>query len=420
RRQRKRKIVVPDAGGPSHPPKKLREDHETLSVTSVGGKSRSARAVQNAEVRGDPIPTLPFVTSSVSATPEHEDEVHTYFAIGLNLRTIGAPPSVPLMTVATNVTSTVDPATTVKEKFVESSIFGGNSSGGEDDHTIGGFSDLTSSDFVVGGICTIISPDTDLQKVYVPQWSVTNGSRLDDGRTYREMVDEFSLLKFFASIRGMEHDQLFTEFNVGAARQMSLSAKVRMHAEYNIRERRRLNSVVEEKNSLLKARDVEIETLKAQLLVKEAEAAKAIRLRTEASKFEVVEKSLRDEVNVLKEQNAALEQESTDLGVKVADLAASVKVREQEVADLDAQVAFAKSQSDNLAGRMALHLEEKFYPHPLTTIAGRRWLLTYGVKHAIVKCLHLPEYMSALGAAISRATDPTKVTKMEHLVVKFI
>ncbi|GJZ77026.1 hypothetical protein Tco_0641698 [Tanacetum coccineum] len=179
------------------------------------------------------------------------------------------------------------------------------------------------------------------------------------------------------------------------------------------------------------------------LLVKKTEAAKVICLCTEVSKFEVVEKSLRDEVNVLKEQNAALEQESTDLGVKVADLAASVKVREQEVADLDAQVAFAKSQSDNLAGRvheletsivglqekvtayencmgkleefqdeqirvmndkfeklyvdfveMALHLEEKFYPHLLTTIAGRRWLLTYGVKLAIVKCLHSPEYLS--------------------------
>ncbi|GJQ94492.1 hypothetical protein Tco_0005631 [Tanacetum coccineum] len=336
-----KKTVVPDVGGPSHPPKKLREDHGTLSVTFVGGKSRSAvqrllvGAVQNAEVRGEPIPTLPFVTSSISAMLEREDEVHTDSATGLNLRTIGAPkrfvisldssyhfganiaeakvdyfarPSVLLITVATTVSSTVDHATIVKENF-ESSIFGGDSSGGRADHTVGGFSDLNGSDFIVGGIRTVISSDTDLQKVYVPQWSVTNGSRLDDGRTYREMVDEFAPPKFFVSIRGMEHDQLFTEFNVGVARQMSLSVEVRMRAEYNIREIRRLNSVVEKKNSLLKARDVKIETLKAQLLVKEAEAAEAICLRTEASKFEVVEKSLQDEVNVLKEQNAALEQE---------------------------------------------------------------------------------------------------------------
>ncbi|GKE65347.1 hypothetical protein Tco_1519508 [Tanacetum coccineum] len=186
---------------------------------------------------------------------------------------------------------------------------------------------------------------------------------------------------------------------------MSLSAEVRMRAEYNIRVRRRLSSTVEEKNSLLKARDEELESLKAQLLVKEAEAAEAIRLRAEASKFEVVERSLRDEVKVLKEQNAALEQEKIDLSVKVADLAASVKVREQEVADLDAQVTFAKSQSDNFVDRMALHLKEKFYPRLLTTISGRLWLLTYDMELAIAKCLNSTEYLSTLRAAIGKDVE---------------
>ncbi|GJY33403.1 hypothetical protein Tco_0417872 [Tanacetum coccineum] len=473
RRQQKRKTIVSDAGGPSHPPKKLREDHRTLSGAPIGGKSRSvvqrllAEAVQNDEVRGEPILTLPFVTSSVSATLEREDEGHTDFATGLNLRTIGAPPrfvissdsshhsganiaedkvdsfarpSVPLMTVATTVTSTVDPATTVKEKFIGPSVFGSDSSGGGADHTVGGFSDLTGSDFILGGIRTVISPNTDLQKVYVPQWSVTNGSRLDDGRTYREMVDEFAPPKFFASVQGMDHDQLFTEFNVGAALQISLSAEVKMRAEYNIKEKRRLNSVMEEKNSLLKAKDEEVESLKAQLLMKEAKAAEAICLRAESSKFEVVEKSLRDEVKVLKEQNATLEQERTDLGVKVADLAASVKVREQEVAGLDAQVhkletSFAGLQEkvtayenfidqlekiqdekmkevnekfDKLCTdfvEMVLHLEEIFYPHLLTTIFGRQRLPTHGMELAIAKCLNSTEYLSTLGAAIGKAVE---------------
>ncbi|GJX72512.1 hypothetical protein Tco_0309683 [Tanacetum coccineum] len=483
KRQRKKKTIVSDAGEPSHPPKKLWEDFGTLSGASIGGKSRSAvqrllaGAVQNAEVRGEPILTLPFVASSIFATPKREDKAHTDSATGLNLRTIGAPlrfvissnsshhssaniakaevdsfarPSIPLMTVVTTVTSIVNPATTVKEKFVESFVFGGDSSGGGVDHTAGGFSDLTGSDFIVGCIRTIISPDTDLQKVYVPQWSVTNGSRLDDVRTCREMVDEFVPPKFFASIRDMEHDQLFTEFNVGAASQMSLSAEVRIRAEYNIRERRRLSSTVEEKNSLLKARDKELESLKAQLLVKEAKATEAIRLRAKAFKFKVVERSLQDEVKVLKEQNAALEQEKIDLSVKVADLAASVKVREQEVADMDAQVHELEASPAGLQEKvtayegfidqlekfqdekmkevnekfqdekmkevnekfdklcadfieMALHLEEKFYPRLLTTISGRRWLLTHGMELAIAKILNSTEYPSTLGAAIGKA-----------------
>ncbi|GJY37466.1 hypothetical protein Tco_0422844, partial [Tanacetum coccineum] len=94
--QRKRKSMVVDVGEASHPPKKLREDHGTPSEASVGGKSRSTiqrllfGAVLNAEVRGEPIPTLPFVTSSVSATPGREGGDHTDFVSGPNLRTIGA------------------------------------------------------------------------------------------------------------------------------------------------------------------------------------------------------------------------------------------------------------------------------------------------------------------------------------------
>ncbi|GJV40210.1 hypothetical protein Tco_1418650, partial [Tanacetum coccineum] len=255
-------------------------------------------------------------------------------------------------------------------------------------------------------------------------------SRLDDGRTCHEMVDEFAPYKFFASVRGMEHDHLFTKFNVGAARQMSLSAEVKMRAEFNIREKRRSCYVVEEKDSLLKTRDEEIRSLKAQLLVKETKAAEAIHLCAEASKFEVVEKSLQDEIKFLKERNTALEKEKGVLDVKVADLAAIVKVREQEAADSDAMVTTVKLHNDSLANQLekfqdeqmavvhekfnkldanfietCLHLEERFYPHLLTPIVGSRWLLTYGMKFAVFKCLNSPEYLSALGAAISKAIE---------------
>ncbi|GKF32186.1 hypothetical protein Tco_0101984, partial [Tanacetum coccineum] len=205
-----------------------------------------------------------------------------------------------------------------KETPVRPSLFGaGSSSAGGIDPTPSGFSDVSGSDFLIGGIHTIVEPDFDLQKVYVPQWSVTNGSRLDEGRVCREMLDEFSPPKFFASIREMEHDQLFTEFNVGAAGQVSLSTEVRMRAEYNIKEKRKLRVVVEEKDILLKAKGEEVDSLKAQLLVKEAKAA---------------------EVESLKKRNITLEKEKSMLDVRVSDLAATIKVREQEAADSDAMV----------------------------------------------------------------------------------
>ncbi|GJS04668.1 hypothetical protein Tco_0321176 [Tanacetum coccineum] len=268
------------------------------------------------------------------------------------------------------------------------------------------------------------------------------------------MVDEFAPPRFFTSVRGMEHDQLFTEFNVGAARQMTLSAEVRMWAEYNIKEKRRLKYVVDDQAEVLKVKEKEMEDLRAHLLLKEAKAAEAIRLRAEASKFEVAERYLQEEIVSLKERNAALKKEKGVLDVRVADLAASVKVKEQEATDLDTMVTSVKSQKDYLVDQvhqleitsaklqekvemyencteqlkkfqneqigvvnekldklyvdfveLALYFEEKFYPHLLTTISGRRWLLTQGMELAIVKCLNSTEYLSALGGAISKAIE---------------
>nr|GEV70185.1 hypothetical protein [Tanacetum cinerariifolium] len=277
------------------------DDHGAPSGPIIGGKSQSsikhlfAGAVQNAEVRGGVVPTLPFVTSFVSTTPEREGGDHTELLAGANLRTIRAPKrfvifsdssdhsgvniakaevdsvvrtSVPIITSAATTTPTVDPAAIPKEKLVGSSVFGVDSPSTEGSHPI------------PGGFLIVL------------------------------------------------HEQLFTEFNVGAARQMSLSAELCMRAKYNIRERRRLNSIVEEKDALLKAKDEEIRSLKAQLVLKEAEAVKAVRLRIETFNFEAVEKSLQSEVVHLKERNNLLETEKSGLEVKVVDLAASVKVRE--------------------------------------------------------------------------------------------
>nr|GEW26254.1 hypothetical protein [Tanacetum cinerariifolium] len=200
---------------------------------------------------------------------------------------------------------------------------------------------------------TIVEDAAPMQlRLYVPQWSVTNGSRLDDGRVCREMVDEFSPLKFFAFVRGVKHDQLFTEIIVGAARQMSLSAEVRMYVEYNDKEKRRLKYVVESQGELLKAREEEIGSLMVRLLLKEAEAAEAIRLLVEASNLETIENSLRHEANALRERNVILEKERDTLDVKVTELETSTMSKERELTDLNALVTFVKSQNDSLVDQV--------------------------------------------------------------------
>nr|GEW10593.1 hypothetical protein [Tanacetum cinerariifolium] len=291
-----------------------------------------AGVVPHTEVRGGVMPAFPFVSSFISTTPERDGGDYTELLAGANLQAevdYVVRTSVLIMTNATTATPTDDPAVIAKEKLVSASVFGGDYSSAGGSHPIfGGFSDRTGGDFLVGGIRTVVDPDSNLQRIYVPHWN------------------------------------LFTEFNVGAARQISLGAEVRMRAEYNIKEKKRLKSVVEEKDSLLKSKCDEIKSLKAQLLIKEAEAAEAVHL------------------------------------------AASVKVRKQEVADLDVVVTSVHelevasfgfqeklSHYENLTKRL-----EEFQDAQLK-------LLTHGMELSVTKCLHSSEYLSALGAAIGKAIE---------------
>ncbi|GJW19911.1 hypothetical protein Tco_0027347 [Tanacetum coccineum] len=131
-----------------------------------------------------------------------------------------------------------------------------------------------------------------------------------------------------------------------------------------------------------------------------------------ASKFETAKKSLQDEIKSLKERNAALEKEKGKLDVRVVDLSASVKVREQEAAALDVVVTTVhgenilmhelqeKSRCMRTGGwgnqlekfqdermkevndkfdkldvdviEMALHTVGSFIPHMLTHLVGAR------------------------------------------------
>ncbi|GJU92776.1 hypothetical protein Tco_1317532, partial [Tanacetum coccineum] len=50
-------------------------------------------------------------------------------------------------------------------------------------------------------------------------------------------------------------------------------------------------------------------------------------------------------------------------------------------------------------------LEGEFYPAYLTTLAGRRWFLTYGIQLAVLKCFKSPEHQGILGHALGRAVD---------------
>nr|GFA25026.1 putative transposase (putative), gypsy type [Tanacetum cinerariifolium] len=340
-----------DASGSSHPPKKLRGDYKTSSGVATGGKYLSvvkellASSILNAEVGVTAVATLPFITSSISATPEREGGDPTDSVTGPKLRTIG-----------------------LAERFFISSDSSHHSS-------------TNASGVEVDSIIRIRT-----------EYCLGERRRLES-----ECEKQADLLKARdGEIKNLKAQLLLKEAEATKAIHLHIYVSFTEAAE--------------------KARDGEIENLKAQLLLKEAEATKAIHLHIYVSFTEAAEKVHAGEIDALKQKNMALETEKDAFDEKVAEFQSLVVDKERELKDLNIIVSSLKSRNvheleatlaklDADLLEMALHLEDKFYPHLLTTISGWRWLLTRGLKLAIVKSLQSSEYLTALGEAISRAIE---------------
>ncbi|GKB34014.1 hypothetical protein Tco_0873415 [Tanacetum coccineum] len=209
RRSKKKRVTRGSEGIPaaSHPPKRLRADYGTTGGSAIRGKSPSIlnRLLQDSFLtveQGVPaLPTLPFITSSMTASPLEEGGDHTDFMIGPSLRTVdpsarfvvlsnsshhsgakSADPEVDsfvksvalVMTTATTITafvSSVAATTTTfvdvgKDKDVPSpSVFACSSSSDKTDRTLSLFTGKSGSEFVAGSIRAGGDADVDLREI---------------------------------------------------------------------------------------------------------------------------------------------------------------------------------------------------------------------------------------------------------------
>ncbi|GJZ09517.1 hypothetical protein Tco_0543800 [Tanacetum coccineum] len=290
---------------------------------------------------------------------------------------------------------------------------------------------------------TTLDP-SEAKRWYVPRWSITNDSLLDDGFSCRTLVDRVAPPAFFSALRSMDYDQLYTEFNVGAARQVCLGAEVRSRAEHELELKEKLRVKYAARGRLLEEKDLEILKLKSKLAEKEAEAAEVIRLRDQVSSLSEEKSALTAEVSALKITVTQKDHDISLLNSRATSLASTLDDAKVTCAEAGHKITSLASERDRLASEVSSlragfqdfkermevqqeqqaqelynrvaeleahvmdvsgRLEGEFYPTYLTTLAGRRWLLTHGIQLALLKCLKSPEYQGTLGHALGRAVD---------------
>ncbi|GJR46118.1 hypothetical protein Tco_1314221 [Tanacetum coccineum] len=151
---------------------------------------------------------------------------------------------------------------------------------------------VSSSGHDVSGPSSLVHPDLFADSFYAVQDL--------NPKTCTGLTDQLAPT-LFSLLNTMEYDQLYAEFNVGAARQTCLGAEV-----------------------------------KVLVSLKEAEAAEAICLHGHVANIEATEAIHAAELNLLKERNSSLEAKMRSSEEKVAALDSAASVRENKFSSLAA------------------------------------------------------------------------------------
>ncbi|GKA69677.1 hypothetical protein Tco_0775741 [Tanacetum coccineum] len=209
---------------------------------------------------------------------------------------------------------------------------------------------------------------------------VAGSSQLETSEGSDDSFYELSALNSAEAKRCMDYEQLYTEFNVGAARQICLESEVRSRAEHELELKEKLKGKYDARGRLLEEKDLEILRLKS-LLVEEAEKAE----RAETA-----------EVVRLRGQVSALTGEFVHSALDDSKAAC---------AEAGSLITSLTSERDRLTSEVStLHTAFQDFKEKAEKSAGRWFTDALGFS-LCANCFNHPEYQGILGHALGRAVD---------------
>nr|GEY35888.1 transposase (putative), gypsy type [Tanacetum cinerariifolium] len=201
-------------------------------------------------------------------------------------------------------------------------------------------------------------------RVYQPEWGVTNDSLLDTPEACQDLVDHVAPPGYFSELHHMYNEEFLRQYNVNLARQVAMGSQLRLRFEQEAKLLRKSVAQVARRDKRIQARELEIRNMEASL---EAEA---------------------NAKRAAEDKSAGLSQELERMRAQFSDL--QDERVEQRCAEMDARL-----------DALSIDFDEELYPHMLTAIAGRRWVIGHGLRLAVMKCGESLELRQAFADAVS-------------------
>nr|GEY55595.1 hypothetical protein [Tanacetum cinerariifolium] len=160
---------------------------------------------------------------------------------------------------------------------------------------------------------------------------------LDTPEACQDLVDHVAPPGYFSELRHMHNEEFLRQYNVNLARQVAMGSQLCLRLEYEAKLLRKSVAQVARRDKRIQAREVSNEHLSQQVATLQEQVSGEEKLKASFEEFK------RYEDNRV----------------------------EQRCAELDA---------------LSIDFDEELYPHMLTTIAGRMWVIGHGLRLAVMKC----------------------------------
>ncbi|GJX17129.1 hypothetical protein Tco_0217961 [Tanacetum coccineum] len=201
-------------------------------------------------------------------------------------------------------------------------------------------------------------------------------------------------------------------YNINLARQVAMGSQLRLRFKQEVRLLKKATTKIARRDQRIQAREEEIKKLDQEIKSLRTVEAKVHGLHNRTKNLETLLEAEVDMKKAAESKNAGLAKELESIRVQFSDLQVNNNQLSQQVSNLQAQVTgeekiksafkeFKKYEDDMVEQRCAkmdahmdklsVDFDEELYPHMLTVIAGRRWVIGHGLHLAVMKYAESPE-----------------------------
>nr|GEW02575.1 hypothetical protein [Tanacetum cinerariifolium] len=193
--------------------------------------------------------------------------------------------------------------------------------------------------------------------VYQPEWGVTNGSLLDTPEACQDLVDHAAPPGYFSELRHMRNKEFLRQYNVNLARQVAMGSQLRLRFEQEAKLLRKSVAQVAHWDKRIQARELEIKNLEAT---------------RDRGRYEEGRGG----------QECWADQRIRRHACPVLGSLTFEEFKRYE----DDRVERRCAELDARLDALSIDFDEELYPHMLTAIAGRRWVIRHGLRLVVMKC----------------------------------